>query len=555
MHVFISYAKVDTRALALRIRDYLLHLPNVTAWMDESLESGESWATQIEDEIIRCDLVVVLLSPDVNRTAATSPTRTRSFVLTEIDFARQIHKPILPIMAKQARIPLQLAGIQFIDLTQDEEAGLRQLVRRLNRTEGAALPPPMPTPRGRRVSPLLVVGAALVAVIVLIGLLWVNRPHDTTGITITLTTSLDPQAAQLVTDTSAHMIDTLVANMIALTATAAVPTIDPLAGTQTVLAATAMSYAGSTQTAAAQTLTEQVLTQNAQAAQAIATNTVPPATPTPSITPSPIPISTLTPTHNPTEIAVAATEIYNEALVLYAEQERVQKAALNITAAFDGGSYDALTIDPAFGLLYGRFNFSLAEGSLRDVLTLYLDMADTPIEDEIRLNYYARAYARNNDLSADPRFSEVLIAAAQEAEMRLAQDQIAIEKYWNVTQQRNVEPRRLITPLAHALFFDMAIQFGPYDPSLVVEAERALSVLPGSVIGENGITEEQLLTKLVELYGNWLDDRADRSGRPKLHERADFWRHLIEQGDWQLRGDANGEVEPLPGVVIQVRDL
>jgi hypothetical protein len=114
-HVFISYAKKDTRPLALALRDALRRVAGLTAWMDESLEAGQSWALQIQAEIDRADCVVVLLSPDVNRPEAGQ--QRRSFVLNEIDYAQLENKPILPVMVVQTRTPIQLAGVQHIDLT------------------------------------------------------------------------------------------------------------------------------------------------------------------------------------------------------------------------------------------------------------------------------------------------------------------------------------------------------------------------------------------------------------------------------------------------------
>ncbi|HEX2620036.1 MAG TPA: SUMF1/EgtB/PvdO family nonheme iron enzyme, partial [Phototrophicaceae bacterium] len=118
-HVFISYAKKDTRELAA--------ISGVTVWVDERLEAGESWALQIQEEIDRADYVLVLLSPDVNR--KPTPTLARSFVLNEIDYAQQESKRIIPVMVQQAKVPVQIAGIQFIDFSGDTEAGINRLVK------------------------------------------------------------------------------------------------------------------------------------------------------------------------------------------------------------------------------------------------------------------------------------------------------------------------------------------------------------------------------------------------------------------------------------------
>src|SRR5215213_5647108 len=127
MHIFISYAKADTRDLALQLRETFAALPGVTAWMDISLHSGEDWAGQIQDEIDRADLVIILLSQDVNRPA--NHPNGRSFVLKEIHYAQQAKKPIIPVMAQTTRIPVQLAGIEYINFTRDQSSGVQRLVR------------------------------------------------------------------------------------------------------------------------------------------------------------------------------------------------------------------------------------------------------------------------------------------------------------------------------------------------------------------------------------------------------------------------------------------
>jgi len=98
--------------------------------MDKSLEVGDSWATQIEREIQRADLVIVLISPDVNREITL--TQRRSFMLNEIDYAQQLNKPILPVMAEKTYMPVQLAGIQYIDImSSDYVSGVLTLVGRI----------------------------------------------------------------------------------------------------------------------------------------------------------------------------------------------------------------------------------------------------------------------------------------------------------------------------------------------------------------------------------------------------------------------------------------
>lgn len=142
--IFISYAKQDTRSQATELFNLLNAIDGLTAWMDESLEADSSWAYQIQLEIDAADYVVVLLSPDVNRDVLGE--KGRSFVLNEIDYARQEKKPILPVMVYRTKIPVQLAGIQHIDLT-DTPEDLTKVIKRIKRRfkmdtlEDHSLPP------------------------------------------------------------------------------------------------------------------------------------------------------------------------------------------------------------------------------------------------------------------------------------------------------------------------------------------------------------------------------------------------------------------------------
>ena len=149
MHIFISYAKKDTSNLAFRLQAILNNIsPDVTTWIDRNLEGGESWSAGIETEIKRCDLFVVLLSPDVNR-----QTTPRSFVIKEINFAQSFNKPVIPVKAQETYLPVQIADLQFVDLTKGEVTGIQNLIE-LIRKHLMQLPMPLdpqvPTTAGYR---------------------------------------------------------------------------------------------------------------------------------------------------------------------------------------------------------------------------------------------------------------------------------------------------------------------------------------------------------------------------------------------------------------------
>lgn len=142
-HFFISYSKKDTRDLALKLNDALNALPDVTAWLDKSLQAGRSWETQIQSEIERCDFMLVLYSPDINR---HQQEQEESYVLTEISYAKYtVKKPIIPVMAQKTAPPIALTTTQYIDFTLDGLT-LADLVDTIAKETGIDLNPKPPGP-------------------------------------------------------------------------------------------------------------------------------------------------------------------------------------------------------------------------------------------------------------------------------------------------------------------------------------------------------------------------------------------------------------------------
>lgn len=144
-HFFISYAKKDTRELALALSDALNTLPNVTAWVDKSLSAGQSWELQIQKEIDRCDFIIVLYSPDINR---HQHGEEESYVLTEISYAKYtLKKPIIPIMAQKTTPPLALTTSHYIDFTLSGLTIDDLIVELLEETYLKPIPPKPPASR------------------------------------------------------------------------------------------------------------------------------------------------------------------------------------------------------------------------------------------------------------------------------------------------------------------------------------------------------------------------------------------------------------------------
>lgn len=230
---------------------------------------------------------------------------------------------------------------------------------------------------------------------------------------------------------------------------------------------------------------------------------------------------------------------------------RIKLAAYAITGAFEGSGYAAYNNYDSGIISYGLIQFTLAAGSLITVVQRYLTNSQTDVANQIR-NYLPRIEARDANLRHDENLKNLLTAAADEQVMKDAQHSVADEKYWDKVWTGYVEPRGLTTPLGIALLFDMGVNFGT-GHRFVRLAENQLGVPPRSKPGQNGISEEQLIQKVAELRKASHDKQAKEEGFYGLMKRGNFWVRLVNQGDWGLLGDSNGNVKP-SGKTIQVRN-
>jgi hypothetical protein len=222
------------------------------------------------------------------------------------------------------------------------------------------------------------------------------------------------------------------------------------------------------------------------------------------------------------------------------ELDRIRRSAFNITSTFEGSkSYANYQNYDAGAISYGRFQFTLAQGALVKVVNYYLAASTSDTANQMRA-YQARIQARDTTLRTDQTLQALLVAAAAEPAMQAAQDRVVMESYW-VPARDSITSRGILTPLGHALIFDMAVEHGPAN-KLIQTAESKLGAPPKSMLGQNGLNEQQLITQLAQVRHDYLYNFADQNGLPGVKKRADFWVALVGQADWQLQGDADGNV-------------
>jgi hypothetical protein len=138
MTVFISYARAD-QAAAEQLRADVERCHR-DAWVDQELTGGQSWWRAILDHIRRCDVFVVVLSPQWIRSKACD---------LELRYAVELGRPVLPVMVEKIDprlAPPAVADAQIVSFLQRSPEATFALRDALD-TLPAAPPLPSPLPR------------------------------------------------------------------------------------------------------------------------------------------------------------------------------------------------------------------------------------------------------------------------------------------------------------------------------------------------------------------------------------------------------------------------
>jgi len=118
---FFSYSREDSDfalKLAQDLRD-----AGACVWLDQlDIEPGQEWDSAVEDAVMRCQRMLLILSP--------ASVKSRN-VRDEITFALDEKKIIIPVLYQDAAIPLQLIRIQHTDFRTDYDRGLKILLKAL----------------------------------------------------------------------------------------------------------------------------------------------------------------------------------------------------------------------------------------------------------------------------------------------------------------------------------------------------------------------------------------------------------------------------------------
>jgi hypothetical protein len=131
---FLSYTQSDEDA-AKRLREELEKRGLRVTWMDRLVAPGDSWVAQLQEEIQKSDLFLVLVSPESEKS---------QWLTTEIAFAlsqaEQRGTRVIPVLlTRGANPPLLLQSIQGIELF-DPDRSQRQLDTLFHSVESGVIP-------------------------------------------------------------------------------------------------------------------------------------------------------------------------------------------------------------------------------------------------------------------------------------------------------------------------------------------------------------------------------------------------------------------------------
>jgi len=185
--IFISYAHED-KDFAFNLASNL-KLHEVSVWIDyQGIRVGDRVDDVIENEILACSEFLVVLSPDA---------RKSDWVKNETQFALNEKKPVLPLLYRQCRIPVNLTTVRYVDFTSNHDKGFAELLRtrgeiakELPAEIPAEIPAEVPTeilpkpPLYRRLLLPIICLGALLSILIILAIRFLN-PTSNTSVTFT----------------------------------------------------------------------------------------------------------------------------------------------------------------------------------------------------------------------------------------------------------------------------------------------------------------------------------------------------------------------------------
>ncbi|MFQ5638501.1 MAG: toll/interleukin-1 receptor domain-containing protein [bacterium] len=114
LRIFLSYSAADTQN-AHKLQRLLSQRSDVNVFSTEMLSAGEDWQTKLKKELSKCDVFLVVLSPN---------SLDSKWVLQELGAAWAMDKPILvngTHIDLLSKIPVSINESQFLNIDEIEK--------------------------------------------------------------------------------------------------------------------------------------------------------------------------------------------------------------------------------------------------------------------------------------------------------------------------------------------------------------------------------------------------------------------------------------------------
>ena len=125
--VFISYSRDDLKEVKRVVEE--LRSKGLKVWFDAHINTGTDWDEVLEEQIIAADNMVLFLS----KTSVAS-----DMVKNELFFAQQNNTTVNPVLIEPCQLPLAMARMHYIDLTNNFDKGVDRLAEDIKQGQSSS---------------------------------------------------------------------------------------------------------------------------------------------------------------------------------------------------------------------------------------------------------------------------------------------------------------------------------------------------------------------------------------------------------------------------------
>jgi hypothetical protein len=138
--VFLSYSRHNAEVVTKLIHD--LQAAGIDIWYDQTLTGGQRWWDNILENIAKCDVFILALSPESWQSEACK---------SELQYVSKLGKTILPVLISDGininLLPAPLNQIQITDCRRGDSESVLSLIKSIYSASAAQpLPDPLPAP-------------------------------------------------------------------------------------------------------------------------------------------------------------------------------------------------------------------------------------------------------------------------------------------------------------------------------------------------------------------------------------------------------------------------